>query len=74
MDTGDPLTGAVIHENRSSTRTVGEDGAPEMESPEETTLTGGQVPGAPVSSTGQATGTPVQAPTRKNLSAITVCR
>ena len=68
MDTGDPLTGAVIHEDRSSTWTVGEDGAPEMESPEETTLTGGQVPGAPVSSTAQATGTPVQAPTRNEPS------
>lgn len=64
MDTGDPLTGTVIHEDRSSTWKVGADGAPEIESPEETTLTDAQIP-KPVGANGsQATGTPVQAPVR----------
>jgi serine/threonine protein kinase len=65
MDTGDPLTGTVINEDRSSTWQVGSDGAPQLESPEETTLTGGAIP-QPVGldDVRQNTGTPVRAPQR----------
>lgn len=65
MDTGDPLTGTVIHEDRSSTWKVGADGAPELESPEETTLTDAQIPKPVGANVSQATGTPVQAPARQ---------
>ena len=64
MDTGDPLTGTVISEDRSSTWEVGDDGRPIIEEPEETTLTGGAIPAPPGLEVAQNTGAPSKPPGR----------